>query len=111
VYIVRATLVTCVKDDTGLCSQSEVPVTSKYAQKILLILLMCAGFDGSLWQFGLSLRPGGATALAASGVPDQVIRQWAVGSPVITASAGVVNRLVQSKEDRAGFDESRGSSV
>ena len=105
-------LVTCVKNDIGLCSPSEVtkhlknrdkkfgkiecklslplfvtedgkPMTSKYAQKILKELLKRAGFDESLWQFGLSLRRGGATTLAASGVPDRVIRamgRWKSGS-------------------------------
>ena len=45
VYIVRAVLITCVKNDTGLSSTSEVPMTSKYPQKILKMIL-------KRWQFG-----------------------------------------------------------
>jgi len=133
-------LVTCVKNDTGLCSPSEVakhlknrekkfgkiecklslplfvtedgkPMTSKFAQRILKDLLKRAGFDGSLWQFGLSLRRGGATTLAASGVPDRVIRamgRWKSGAYRLYIDlqlhekemwAEVVNRLLRSNEE------------
>jgi len=133
-------LVTCVKNDTGLCSPTEVakhlknrekkfgklecklsyplfvtedgkPMTSKFAQRILKDLLKRAGFDESLWQFGLSLRRGGATTLAASGVPDRVIRamgRWKSGAYRLYIDlqlhekemwAEVVNRLLRSNEE------------
>ena len=69
------------------------------------------GFDESLWQFGLSLRRGGATTLAASGVPDRVIRamgRWKSGAYRLYIDlqlhekemwAEVVNRLLRSKEE------------
>ena len=133
-------LVTCVKNNTGLCSPTEVakhiknkekkfgkgkfklsdplfvtekgiPMSSKVAQRILKVFLKRAGYDESLWQFGLSLRRGGATTMAASGVPDRVIRamgRWKSGAYRLYIDlqqqekemwAGVVNRLLRSKEE------------
>ena len=86
-------------------------MTSKYAQKILKDLLKRAGFDESPWQFGLSLRRGGATTLAGSGVPDRVIRamgRWKSGAYRLYIDlqlhekemwAEVVNRLLRNKEE------------
>ena len=69
------------------------------------------GFDESLWQFGLSLRRVGATTMAASRVPDRVVRamgRWNPGAYHLYSDlqvhekemwAEVVNCLVQNKEE------------
>ena len=87
-------------------------MSSSTIQTILKVVLKKAGFKDALWESGISPRRGGATTLAACGVPDRIIRayrRWRSWSyrvyidlqPAERESwAACVNRQVGSSEEK-----------